>query len=110
MKTQGGLPFYWWLLSLIGLGLSLHQGWQQPVLATGFLGFLTLVTQVSSVALPGVGYFSTGFAPLLALASGHPDQLGAAGLIWAIALVARSLIRGGAGPLFWSIWLRARWL
>lgn len=88
----GGL---WWSVSLVAVALCFFR---QPLAAPSstvlLCAGLHLASELASVKLPGFGYFSTGFAVVLALSSLQPQHLSWACLILLLSLALRA---GGRG-------------
>jgi signal transduction histidine kinase len=84
----------WAVLSLVAVGLGLRTGFPHPDAAVAYAGALCLISELTAVRLPSAGFFSTGFAAALALASEDPAHQSWAVIVFSLALVLRHLGRG----------------
>ena len=84
----------WWILTLVAVALGMRTGFPQPDAAVAYAGGLCLLAELTAVRLPSSGFFSTGFAVALSLASNDPRHQSWAMAIISLALVLRHLGRG----------------
>ncbi|MFN8609708.1 MAG: HAMP domain-containing sensor histidine kinase [Vulcanimicrobiota bacterium] len=84
----------WAVLTLVSLALGIRTGFPHPDPAVAYAGGLCLVSELAAVRLPAAGFFSTGYAVALALASQDPKYQSWAMLVFTLALLLRHLGRG----------------
>jgi signal transduction histidine kinase len=84
----------WWVLTLLAVAAGLRTGFPPPDAAVAYSGALCLLAELTAVRLPSAGFFSTGFAVALALASNDPQHQSWAVAVFSLALILRHLGRG----------------
>lgn len=82
----------WTVVSLVALGVGLHTGFPRPDLPVLLAAILCVAAELAAVRLPSFGFFSTGFAVALSLASGRETDTA-----WAVVLLLSALAMRGLG-------------
>jgi signal transduction histidine kinase len=83
----------WMVISVVALGVTLRNGFPRPELPFFLAVALCFTTELAAVRLPGFGFFSTGFAVALALASADAGSAGWPAVLITAALVCRAFGR-----------------